>query len=76
MLALAGCGQNSGVPKQSCPELRKAFDRAFAQAVEAGAARNFEEQTRQMNDGQKAFLAMEDEGCCKEKGACPALNVR
>jgi hypothetical protein len=71
---LAGCKEEA--PTQSCPELRQAYDHAFRQAVEEGAAKRFKEQKRYMSAGQDAYLQMEKQGCCKAQGACPSLNLR
>lgn len=76
-LAAAGCGQQPifGSPAR-CHALRRDFDTAFADAVTAGADKRTEAQARYVNLAQDKFLTMQAEGCCKEKGLCPELNVR
>ena len=76
-VALGACRPPAAeAPKASCPELRSTFDKAFSEAVQAGAAKRWEEQKTHIREGEKAVLAMEEQGCCREAGACPALNVR
>jgi len=73
-VVLFGCMRGKA-PTLSCPALRDAYDRAFEQAVEEGAAKRFDAQKRYMSAGQNAYLAMQKQGCCDQADVCPNLNV-
>lgn len=74
--AVAAC-QATSAPVASCQAQRDSFERAFNAAVERGAAQDFENQKTHMNEAQKLYMAMEEQGCCRETpSVCPALNVR
>jgi hypothetical protein len=74
-LALAACTPSA--PVASCQSQRDGFDAAFKEAAELGAVRDFEHQKAFVTKAQKLYLAMEEQGCCRESpNVCPVLNVR
>jgi hypothetical protein len=75
MVVACGARESFGSAER-CHALRRDFDKAFADAVTAGAEKRNEDQARHVTVSQDKFLTMQAEGCCREAGLCPELNVR